>query len=394
VSTALGAEGESPRGPAAGRADPEPGLLERIAARYLRREAVAAGIRDRASTEARWEAIRRTRLRTVGISAIAGALGVVLLYLPRQVFPATFSVGTLTLALGPWSLEVPVLWTLYGLGLAVAELGALVALNVRAVRDVARACAFPDPRDPDHESHLRALVTISVERDAQSELRIGLNPWQGYSRARIVLIFVLSRVKATLSNLVVKLIVRRVLGRYAVRLLVDLAGIPVMAAWNAYAAHRVVREATARILAPELVGHCARYLERRHGGRPAFAALLYDVLQFVAVNRRAFHENHYLLSTALLRTFAVPVRQAHEVGPDFVARIRQLEAPLREDVVRLIVVGAIVDGRVSRSERRAIRALGAAGLSPWSCQDVEAMAAAFMRGRGPAVAAGPLGMTL
>jgi hypothetical protein len=369
-------------GPGA-RPDAEPGLLERLAARLLRRGAAPAA--PAAPGDARWRAIRRVRVRTVAASAGAGALGVLLLHVPRHLAPGAFGGWTVTVALGGVAIEVPLLWTLYGLGLAVVEIGGLVLLHIRAVRAVAGACGFPDPRDPDRDLHLRSLVAISVEREPRSELALGLNPWQGYSRLRIALIFLLARAKATLSNLVVKMLVRRVLGRYAVRLLVDLAGMPVMAAWNAYAADRLVRDATARILAPELVRHCVVELQRRHADRPAFAALLYDVLQFVAVGRRAFHENHYLLSLSLLRAFDVPVRPAHEVAPDFPARLARLDPELRRDLVALVVVGLILDGRLTWPERRALRVLEAAGILRWSPDEIRAMATDFMRGQGPAL---------
>jgi hypothetical protein len=368
-------------------ADGTPGLLERVVGRYLRSDAARA-----TPGPARRTAIRHIHRRTVAASAGAGALGVLLLHVPRHTFPGAFALWTVEVSVAGRAIAIPILWTLYGLVLAVVEISGLVLLNVRAVRDLARACAFPDPEDPDRDLHVRSLVTISVERDARSELGIGLNPWQGYSRARLALMFVLTRLKATLSNVVVKMVVRRILGRYAVRLFVDLAGIPVMAAWNAYAAHRVVQEARARILAPELVRHCVTWLRRRYAGRPAFSGLLYDVLQYVAVKKRAFHENHYLLSMSLLRAFDVPLRRAHEVGPDFVARVSGLDTELREDVVRLIVVGMIIDGRVSGSERRAIRALREAGLLRWSHREVQHLATDFMRGRGPEVAEALLGL--
>lgn len=361
--------------------DAQPGLLERLAARQLR----SAGAPDAVAPPGRWRAIRRIRFRTIAVSAVAGALGVLLLHAPRHLAPGVFGRWTVTVALGAIAVEVPLLWTLYGLGLAVVEIAGLVLLNVRGVRAVARACGFPDPRDPEHDLHLRSLVAIAVERETRSELGLGLNPWQGYSRLRIALIFLLSRVKAMLSNLVVKMLARRILGRYAIRLLVDLAGMPVMAAWNAYAAHRVLREATARILAPELVRHCVARLHRKHADRAAFAGLLYDVLQFVAVGRRAFHENHYLLSLSLLRAFSVPVRPAHEVGPDFPARLARLDPALRQDIVALIVVGLILDGRLTWPERRALRPLRAAGLLPWPPREIHRLAGDFLRGRGPDV---------
>lgn len=375
--------------------DAPPGLLERLAARRLHPDpgndqprpepGPVSSPYDLRLSPAQLDGLRRVTLITLTLAGTAGVLGVLLLHGPRHLFPEAFARGTLALAFRTRRLEVPVPATLYGLGLALAEIYLLVFLNVRAVQRMAEVCGFPLPADPDREAHLRALVGISIEKDARSELRLGLNPWQGYSRARLAALFVWNRAKATVSNVVVKLLLRRILGRYAVRLLIDFAGIPVMAAWNVYASHRVLTEARVRILAPALVQHCVRTFHRRQGHDASFTALLYDLLQYVAVQKRAFHENHYLLSEALLRAFAVPLRATHEVGEDFLSRVGALDPDARADAIRLLVVGMIIDGQLSRAERRAIRLLRDAGLPSPSVRDVRRIAASFVAGRGLAV---------
>jgi hypothetical protein len=318
----------------------------------------------------------------------------VLLYAPRLKFPAVFALWTVTVpipGLGTGT-EVPLLWTVYGLILAAVEIVGLVVLNVRAVRRVAGACRFPASDDPECEAHERALVAISVEKDVHRELTLGLNPWQGYSQARVTLIVLLSRLKATLSNLLVKMLVRRLLGRYAVRLFVDFAGVPVMAAWNAYATKRILDEALARIFAPALVRHCTEAVHRRRATDPVFAACLYDLLQYGSMQKRAFQENHFLLAKGLLDAFGVPIRSRHEVGDDFLPRLATMDAAMRSDVVGLILTGMILDGRISWSERRAIRRLNAVGLLRLGPPEVQRIATRFMQGDDSGALARDLGV--
>jgi hypothetical protein len=372
--------------------DPAPGLLERFASRYFQLEpgalapgSASAGVADLYDlrlSPVQIQGLRRLVITTLAMAGAAGALGVLLLHGPRLLVPDLVGRGTVALPLGGHRLEVPVPFTVYGLVLALAEIYLLVFLNVRSVGYMARLCGFPSPADPERAAHLRALVGISIEKDARNELRLGLNPWQGYSRARLAVLFVWTRAKATLSNVVVKMLLRRMLGRYAIRLFVDFVGIPVMAAWNVYASWRVLTEARVRILAPALVQHCVRHFHRRHGEDPAFVALLYDLLQYVAVQKRAFNENHYLLSEALLRAFAVPLRPRHEVGDDFLSRLRALGPEARGDLVRLLVVGMIIDGQLSRAERRALRRLREAGLPAPSVPEVRRIVRSFVRGCG------------
>jgi len=362
-----------------------PGFLERLAHGYYSPGPDGQPVARPPDLEPTLEhgpALRRTKLRTLALSALAGALGVLLLHAPRHWFPDVFRWWTVAVPLGAYGFDLPLFSTLYGLTLAVAEIYCLVLLNIRAVHGMARTCGFPSGQDPDRDLHVRSLVNISVEKDARSELRLGLNPWQGYSRTRIAIIFAWNRVKATLSNVVVKMLLRRILGRYAVRLFIDLAGMPVMAAWNAYAAGKVIDDARVRILAPGLIQGSVTYFHRKYADREAFSGLLYDALQYLAVLKRAFHENHYLLSVSLLKAFEVPLRGAHEVSDDFVARLSGLDGDLREDVARLIIIGMIIDGRLSWQERRAIRRLIEAGVISQPLEDIRRVTDSFTRGQG------------
>ena len=66
------------------------------------------------------------------------------------------------------------------------------------------------------------------------------------------------RLKGWLANQAVRYLVRLLLGRYAVRALLDFAGAPLYMAINAYAAHAVLREAKVVLMGPEAIGALAQ----------------------------------------------------------------------------------------------------------------------------------------
>ena len=127
------------------------------------------------------------------------------------------------------------------------------------------------------------------------------------------------RLKGFLANQAVRYLVRLFLGRYAVRALLDFAGVPLYMAINAYAAHAVLREAKVVLMGPEAI----RALVQRLSGRvpsPAERVLVYDTLQYIAVSKRDFHQNHYLLTKELLELWQVPAEARHPMPADYLER--------------------------------------------------------------------------
>jgi hypothetical protein len=315
-------------------------------------------------------------------SALAGTLGVLLLYLPPHFFPEAFALWTVKHTLFSTSFEVPYFATLYGIVLAVAEIYFLVYLNIRSVHKMALACNFPPRHDPNFNLHIKSLVNIGVEKNAKNELSIGLNPWQGYSRFRIIMIFVWTRIRATLSNVLFKMLLRRILGRYAVRVVVDIAGIPIMAGWNMWAANKVLKQARVRILSPGFIQQTVMYLHKKYHDNPQFIDLIYDTLQFLAVRKRSFHENHYLLSINLLKTFNVPLRNTHEVPDNFIDKLEALPEEMQDDIAHLIIIGMIVDGHLSWLEKKSLDEMSEVGIIEYNTAEVKEIMHKFIQGQG------------
>ncbi|MBX7095497.1 MAG: hypothetical protein K1X56_12320 [Flavobacteriales bacterium] len=371
------------------------GFFERIAEGYFYgsgNEHYLSHRFDEELTKQQLKSVRSVKLQALSLSAIAGMLGVILLYLPPHWFPEFFTLWTFPLNLWGSTFEIPLFSTLYGLVLAVAEIYFLVFINIRAVHRLAIVCGFPPKEDPEYDMHIRSLVNIGVEKNAKNELSIGLNPWQGYKRYHLILLFVWNKVKASLSNILFKMIIRRVLGRYALRIWVDLAGIPVMAIWNAIAANNVFEHAKVRILAPSVIQYSLLYLQNKHKDEASFRHLSYDILQFLAIKKRSFHENHYLLSINLLRTFNIDPKQEHELGDDFYEKIKGLHPEVKEDIARLLLIGIIIDGSLSFQEKRSIRDMQEHGIFPYSMEEVKLCMQEFVSGKGIGMLKNKLGM--
>jgi hypothetical protein len=360
------------------------GLIERIAEGYFYGEGnrfIAHKFDDELSQQ-ELRSIRKIRNKALGWAALAGACGVAAYYLPTHFWPEAFAIWDVKWSVFGTVLEIPVLATLFGVVLAILEIYLLVFINIRAVHKIAVVCGFPDREDPDFDLHVQSLVNIGIEKNAKNELSIGLNPWQGYTRYQLLLIFVWNKVKATLSNMLFKMIIRKILGRYALRIVVDLAGIPVFASWNAYTSAQVLKQARVRILAPSVIQYTILYLRTKYANNEEFKHLVYDILQFLAIKKRSFHENHYLLSINLLRAFNIDPKSEHPLEGDFYEKLKTFPQEMQEDIAKLLVVGIIIDGSLSPQEKRAIRDMGEHGVMPYDVAKVKHIMQLFSTGSG------------
>ena len=189
------------------------------------------------------------------------------------------------------------------------------------------------------------------------------------------------RLKGWLANQAVRYLTRLLLGRYAVRALLDFAGVPLYMAINAYAAHAVLREAKVVLMGPEAIRALVRRVSRQVPS-PAERSLVYDTLQYIAVSKRDFHQNHYLLTRELLDAWRVPAETRHPLPPDYLDRLSRAPLPTRALCQALILSGFVLDGQLSRRELRRLDAMQRRGILSDRPADVRRRLRQFLAGGG------------
>ena len=150
---------------------------------------------------------------------------------------------------------------------------------------------------------------------------------------------------------------------------------------NAYATHAVLREAKVVLMGPDAI----RGLVRRLAGHAPSAAertLVYDTLQYIAVSKRDFHQNHYLLTRELLEAWGVPAETRHPLPADYLARLAAAPPATRAVCQALILSGFVLDGQLSWRERRRLEALNRLGVLPENRASVKRRLRQFLRGGG------------
>lgn len=323
--------------------------------------------------------IRRRHRQALVLAALLSVAGFLGYFLPVYAWPELFPSVPLTL---PWIGEVVFPWaeTVYGLLLMVIEIYLLVLLNLWGVHEIAVATGLIDASNK--EARTPELLGIGLEDRHTGLLKYGIDPFLGLNRWLLVAMNLVLRLKGFLGSKVLRYLVQRWLGRFAVREVLDFVGMPIYMAINAYSTHVVLREARVIIMGQKLIEHIGRRLPAELASDDAGRELIYDTLEFIAVSKRDFHQNHFLLTRALVERYQIKIKPVHPLPPDYADKLRAAPGPLREACTLLIVLGFVLDGHISLRERRRITRLREQGVLPYTHAEVRAMNAAFVSGEG------------
>jgi len=323
--------------------------------------------------------LRRRQRLVMSVAALLSVIGFLAYYLPVYRFPLLFPSIKLALPLIGAVIKLPWAELLWCVALTSIELYLLTLLNIFGAHEIAVATGFITGATKSERAD--AILRIGLEKKTSEVSRYGIDPFQGVNKRLLFLFNAVLRLKGWFANQVIRFLVRLLLGRFAVRAVLDFAGMPIYMAINAYSVHAVMREARVIIMGKTLIDILIARLPR-HELSMAEMELLYDTLQYIAVCKRDFHQNHYLLTKALLEYFYIPAEKYHHLPEDYAERLKQAPAAPAALCRLIILLGFILDGRVSWRERLRIRQMNRLGVLRESHADLKRYARDFLNGAG------------
>jgi hypothetical protein len=329
------------------------------------------------------EALRKIRLSTYFKAGLAGTLGIVLLYVPYHIFEETlFPKRDIWIPIYEDYLSLEIEFLIYSVVLVFIEIWYLTFLNIQAVDKITKACGCLDPNDEDFEKDVDSLIRVGLEKKHKELETVGINPYEGLSKWGVLAFQVIIKMKAAISGFVWKIFVSKILGRYAFRMVVDVLGAPIYAAWNIYASRKVMNEARVRVMAPPLINKFALQLQEGFKDNEEFRSVIYPSLQAISVSKRSFHYNHFLLATSLLTRFEIDIQTDPDYDKDFLKKVDELSPEIQKAVSKLIVFGILIDGGLSQIEKRSLIRLRKEGVLPYSFETIKKWSDDYFEGRG------------
>jgi hypothetical protein len=322
--------------------------------------------------------IHRVHRRAMVMAALLDVIGYLFYYLPIYNTPRLFPVASIVLPLvGPIALRWGEL--VWAIVTTVAEIYALVLLNIAGVHEVGVGTGYlTSETKPERTSD---AIRISLAYKPRVASRYGIDPYQGANRWVLFLFLAFARLKGWIGNKLIQYSLANLFGRFALRTTIDFAGMPLYMALNAWATNTVLHEARVIIMGQAIIESLVRSLPLSR--LPADGqVMLYDTLQYIAIGKRDYHQNHDLLTDRLMQRFQVPVEKYHYISANYLELLNQRHDATGRLCRLVLVLGYILDGRVSRRERQQIERLNRLGILGERYDDVQRYCVDFVRGAG------------
>jgi|AntDeeMinimDraft_5_1070356.scaffolds.fasta_scaffold15775_2 hypothetical protein len=331
---------------------PDPNFLERWAAHYLRQQnpRVEYPLRERRAEEI--DALWRMSRQAVIWAAIAGILsggiiGGIELFV-RQ--------GLLDGMEGMSLREQLPYWAGYLAAAGVVSAIEILFLYWNALRGVAQIsdlAGIPLQKSRHAVLIVRGLSRVALELPSPRHSIYGIDPYAQMSRWKLTARSVLYRMKVGLSSFILRILLRRILGRLALRGLIPLFTGPLYAAWNAFITWRIMHHARENALGPFAIEDLIDRLtaERDALGAPARDVILQGMGELIMRNQDA-HPNHVYLLSRLMDTFDITDQAIDVDWPQPLKELEKLETNPQRLVVITLTVATVLAGKV-RGNRKA-----------------------------------------
>jgi hypothetical protein len=301
-------------------------------------------------------AVVRVERRALLIAALAGGL-------------SALASAVAEMVMQPWETSnVALFWGVIGgvtVVASVLEIGFLSFDALRSVAGLARAAGIRVDDEAQRAEVVASLARAALEVPDPIVSPMGVDPLRESSRWALVLAALVYKLKVSATNVLLKLVVRRALGRAVVRAWLPLLAIPGTAAWNAFVCLIVLREARVRIFGPSLV---VDVTERLLGGTKPVSSQLAEVCARAVgaciVRSADLHPNLEILLGHVLRRTGIARPADVDDSQRFLALLPKLPESERKDAFRMLTTAAVIDGRLAKREKRLLaEAAHAAGLS-------------------------------
>lgn len=335
---------------------PEPSRLERAAGKYLRSTCRNDPSRPASLGPEEIDAIRRARRAAVGWAMVSGAVSGSL-------------IGGTEMFLRLVVLDDPDmsrwrdnLWVWAGFYVFVGVLTILEVLFLywNSLRGVAKIGAIAGV-DLDGDSHSEALVAGlargALEMPNPRTKIYGVDPYAYLSGWRLLVQNILYKMKVGATSFVMRILMRRVFTRAALRAYIPLLAIPLYAAWNAFITWRVVSEAWLRAVGPSAVEriHAQLSKARDSNNEREWELILHGVGEMIRRSGDA-HPNNFLLLAHLVPE----LENAEELEVDWYGRRDTLDA-LDEDgksrLLSVLAMTSVLAGKPRKAQRKFLRSV-------------------------------------
>lgn len=331
-------------------------------------------------SDAEINAIKRKESWAIWLAAFLGAMGVILLYIPYYLFNDYFPDTTIKVL--SFEFNIPLVFLVYTGVLVGIEILLLTLLHIWVTHEVAALSGFINAESKNEQEKRSLLINVSLDKKSKDLLEYGINPYQGLNKGALLAWNLMIMLKATLSNMVFRFVIQRVFGRYAVRAVQDFAGIPIFAAWNAFGTKKILKQSRVIIMGENVVSNLAGRIKQYQPPDEDFKFLLYQTLRYIAVSKRDFHQNHYLLAKHLFDLYDMEPNSEKCKKKLYLEKLAEAPESQKKICKLLIAIGFILDGQLSAREQLRIVEMRKEKIFDFTVNEMKQYNKDFVNGKG------------
>lgn len=330
---------------------PAPSLLERRFASYLVRNCAQDGdASDSESDEGRKQSLAQITHRAIGLAALAGVIS-----------GGVIGGSEVWLRLGPldgmddagWRETWPYWLAFYvfvGV-VSVIEIALLYVMTLIGAARITKASGLALAQDGQGQVIVQGLARAVLEFPNPRMTLFGIDPHARVSNWKLTAINIAYKLKVGVSSFLLRVFLRRVATRIAVRGFVPLLAGPLYAFWNGYIIWRIMRETRLRTLGPFAVDHviAAHFADDDAPVTDGVAQVCLQAAAEMLLAGRDSHSNQIYLMVRL----ATALEHEGEIAPDWgrvEAELPGLDQADRLRVLDVMTVSCLVGGRLHKDQ--------------------------------------------
>ena len=341
---------------------PDPNLLERKFAFYLAQRSAAHG-GGKHPSEAQVHAIRRITRWCIGLAALAGILsggviGGTEIWMRYGIFDGMDDVG--------WRVSWPY-WAAFYAFVGVVSAVEIAALYALALSGIARITQHSGMTLSDSER--RGFFTHSLARAGlefpNPQVKIyGMDPYAHVANWKLTALNIAYKLKVGVSSFILRVFLRRVAARMAIRGMVPLIAGPLYAVWNAYIIWRIMIESRLRALGPFAVDTVmATHFDSPDAPNRTEADVIWHAAGEMMTRGRDAHPNQIYLMTLLRQA----LKRDADTDLDWPAtrqHLSTLDTAGQTRVLDVLTVSCVIGSSVRKEQTEFLRS---------ACHDCGAM---------------------
>lgn len=358
---------------------PAPGLAQRWASRYVQGYLRRQPALDSPDPHA----LKRARRWIIAWAALAGMISGTLIggaeWFMREFATGNWEAMSLREQLPYWAGYLAVAGSVTAL-----EIGFLYWNALRGVANITRLAGLhygqTDALEPDIQLTVHGISRAALEYPSPGSLIYGVDPHAYLHGWRLTFRSLLYRLKISLSSFLLRLLLRRLLGRLTLRGFLPVLTGPLYAAWNAWIAARIIQEAYLQARGPALVKYLMKTLADSDEHTRCLVAQ--GVGELIMRNQHP-HPNLVLLLARLLDSLTSKPQALEVDWPIALCDYAQLPAPARQTLLNTLTQAALLSGTYRGSRKKFLAEVFATCQTPLRNEDIKAQQRRLLSGQAP-----------